>query len=93
MWAFPSDMGGNDQPRVIIRRLTVEQTHQLRDMCHRNGFTVNDALMAAYIRAFDHQAVFPESTLNEADKHAAPQPARMIGITIDLWRYLKERPV
>lgn len=81
MWTFPSDVEKNDTPGYIIRRLPPNQMKHLIVRSKEHGATVNEALIAAYFRALEKQAVL-------ADAHVKD---RMIGITVDLRRHLPDQ--
>ncbi|XXM74584.1 condensation domain-containing protein [Lysinibacillus sphaericus] len=80
LWSFPSRPNGNEFPKMCVRRLTREQTKRLTQWAKVHQATINDVIMTAYFRALSRVAVYAEPCT----------PEKMIGLTIDLRRYLPE---
>jgi NRPS condensation-like uncharacterized protein len=80
LWSFPSRTNGNEFPKMSVRRVTREQTHRLTQWAKVHQATINDVIMTAYFRALSRVAVYAEPRT----------PEKMIGLTIDLRRYLPE---
>ena len=78
LWSFPSQPIKNTYPKMAVRRLSHEQTLRLTQWVKAQQATLNDAIMTAYFRSLSHFAVYAEPRTAE----------KMIGLTIDLRRYL-----
>mgnify|MGYP001063750606 FL=1 len=78
LWSFPSQPNKNAYPKMAVRRLSHEQTLRLTQWTKAQQATLNDAIMTAYFRSLSHFAVYAEPRTAE----------KMIGLTIDLRRYL-----
>ncbi|MED2795550.1 condensation protein [Bacillus wiedmannii] len=78
LWSFPSQPNKNTYPKMAVRRLSHEQTLRLTQWTKAQQATLNDAIMTAYFRSLSHYAVYAEPRTAE----------KMIGLTIDLRRYL-----
>ncbi|PGB60158.1 condensation protein [Bacillus wiedmannii] len=78
LWSFPSQPNKNTYPKMAVRRLSHEQTLRLTQWKKAQQATLNDAIMTAYFRSLSHFAVYAEPRTAE----------KMIGLTIDLRRYL-----
>lgn len=78
LWSFPSQPNKNAYPQMSIRRISHEQTLRLIQWTKAQQATLNDVIMAAYFRALSRFAMYAEPRTAE----------KMIGITIDLRRYL-----
>ena len=78
LWSFPSQPNKNAYPQMSVRRISHEQTQRLIQWTKAQQATLNDVIMAAYFRALSRFAVYAEPRTEE----------KMIGITIDLRRYL-----
>ncbi|HDR8183566.1 TPA: condensation protein [Bacillus thuringiensis] len=78
LWSFPSQPNKNTYPKMAVRRLSHEQTLRLTQWTKAQQATLNDAIMTAYFRSLSHFAVYAEPRTAE----------KMIGLTIDLRRYL-----
>jgi NRPS condensation-like uncharacterized protein len=78
LWSFPSQPGKGGYPQMSIRRLSPEKTRKLTQWTKTQQATLNDVIMTAYFRALSRFAVYAEPHTSE----------KMIGITIDLRRYL-----
>jgi NRPS condensation-like uncharacterized protein len=78
LWSFPSQPKKNGSPKMAVRRISHEQTLQLIQWTKAQQATLNDVIMTAYFRALSRFAVYAEPRTSE----------KMIGITIDLRRYL-----
>jgi NRPS condensation-like uncharacterized protein len=80
LWSFPSRPNGNEFPQMSLRRMTHDQTQRLTQWSKVHQATINDVIMTAYFRALSQFAVYTEPRT----------PEKMIGLTIDLRRYLPE---
>ncbi|MDA2169363.1 condensation domain-containing protein [Bacillus tropicus] len=78
LWSFPSQPNKNTSPKMSVRRLSHEQTLRLIQWTKAQQATLNDVIMTAYFRALSHFTVYAEPRTAE----------KMIGLTIDLRRYL-----
>ncbi|AIK36518.1 condensation domain protein [Bacillus pseudomycoides] len=78
LWSFPSQPNKNIYPKMSVRRLSHEQTLRLIQWTKAQQATLNDAIMTAYFRALSRFTVYAEPRTAE----------KMIGLTIDLRRYL-----
>lgn len=78
LWSFPSQPNKNAYPQMSIRRISHEQTLRLIQWTKAQQATLNDVIMAAFFRALSRFAMYAEPRTAE----------KMIGITIDLRRYL-----
>ncbi|MGG5736957.1 MULTISPECIES: condensation domain-containing protein [Bacillus cereus group] len=78
LWAFPSQPNKNNSPQMSVRRLNHEQSLRLLQWTKAQQATLNDVIMTAYFRALSHFTVYAEPRTSE----------KMIGLTIDLRRYL-----
>ncbi|HDX9609714.1 TPA: condensation protein [Bacillus toyonensis] len=78
LWSFPSQPNKNRSPKMSIGRLSREQTLCLTKWTKAQQATLNDVIMTAYFRALSHFTVYAEPRTAE----------KMIGLTIDLRRYL-----
>lgn len=78
LWSFPSQPNKNAYPQMSVRRISHEQTLRLIQLTKAQHATLNDVIMAAYFRVLSRFAVYAEPRTAE----------KMIGITIDLRRYL-----
>ncbi|MED1412853.1 MULTISPECIES: condensation domain-containing protein [Bacillus] len=78
LWSFPCQPNENAYPKMSVRRLSHEQTLRLTQWTKAQQATLNDVIMAAYFRSLSHFTVYAEPRTAE----------KMIGITIDLRRYL-----
>lgn len=81
LWSFPSQPNKNAYPKMSVRRMSHEQTLRLIQGAKAQQATLNDIITTAYFRALSHFTVYAEPCTAE----------RMIGITIDLRRYLPNR--
>ncbi|MGH0429322.1 condensation domain-containing protein [Bacillus hominis] len=78
LWSFPSQPNKNKSPQMSVRRLSHEQSLRLTQWTKAQQATLNDVIMTAYFRALSHFTVYAEPRTAE----------KMIGLTIDLRRYL-----
>ncbi|MEB3052757.1 condensation domain-containing protein [Bacillus pseudomycoides] len=78
LWSFPSQPNKNIYPKMSVRRLSHEQTLRLIQWTKAQQATLNDAIMTAYFRTLSRFTVYAEPRTAE----------KMIGLTIDLRRYL-----
>ncbi|MES5948940.1 condensation domain-containing protein [Bacillus cereus group sp. MG6] len=78
LWSFPSQPNKNKSPKMSVGRLSREQTLCLTKWTKAQQATLNDVIMTAYFRALSHFTVYAEPRTAE----------KMIGLTIDLRRYL-----
>ncbi|MGX5464710.1 condensation domain-containing protein [Bacillus toyonensis] len=78
LWSFPSQPNKNKSPKMSVGRLSREQTLCLTKWTKVQQATLNDVIMTAYFRALSHFTVYAEPRTAE----------KMIGLTIDLRRYL-----
>ncbi|OOR22865.1 condensation domain-containing protein [Bacillus cereus] len=78
LWSFPSQPNKNKSPQMSVRRLSHEQSLRLTRWTKAQQATLNDVIMTAYFRALSHFTVYAEPRTAE----------KMIGLTIDLRRYL-----
>ncbi|MEH7041637.1 condensation protein [Bacillus pseudomycoides] len=78
LWSFPSQPNKNIYPKMAVRRLSHEQTLRLIQWTKAQQATLNDTIMTAYFRALSRFTVYAEPRTAE----------KMIGLTIDLRRYL-----
>ncbi|MEX0139184.1 condensation protein [Bacillus nitratireducens] len=78
LWSFPSQPNKNTYPEMSVRRLSREQTLRLIQWTKAQQVTLNDTIMSAYFRSLSHFTVYTEPRTAE----------KMIGLTIDLRRYL-----
>lgn len=78
LWSFPSQPNKNKSPKMSVGRLSREQTLCLTKWTKAQQATLNDVIMTAYFRALSHFTVYAEPCTAE----------KMIGLTIDLRRYL-----
>ncbi|PFJ70699.1 condensation protein [Bacillus cereus] len=78
LWSFPSQPSKNTFPKMSVRRLSHEQTLRLTQWTKAQQATLNDVIMTAYFRALSRFTVYAEPRTAE----------KMIGLTIDLRRYL-----
>lgn len=78
LWSFPSQPNKNAYPQMSVQRISHEQTLRLIQWTKAQQASLNDVIMAAYFRALSRFAVYAEPRTAE----------KMIGITIDLRRYL-----
>ncbi|MBJ8105766.1 MULTISPECIES: condensation domain-containing protein [Bacillus cereus group] len=78
LWSFPSHPNKNNSPQMSVRRLSHEQSLRLIQWTKAQQATLNDVIMTAYFRALSHFTVYAEPRTSE----------KMIGLTIDLRRYL-----
>lgn len=78
LWSFPSQPNKNTYPKMAVRRLSREQTLRLTLWTKAQQATLNDAILTAYFRSLSHFAVYAEPRTAE----------KMVGLTIDLRRYL-----
>ncbi|QKE10516.1 condensation domain-containing protein [Bacillus cereus] len=78
LWSFPSKPNKNTYPEMAVRRLSHEQTLRLTQWTKAQKATLNDVIMTAYFRSLSQFAVYTEPRTAE----------KMIGLTIDLRRYL-----
>ncbi|KNH41536.1 condensation protein [Bacillus thuringiensis] len=78
LWSFPSQPNKNKSPKMSVGRLSREQTLCLTKWTKAQLATLNDVIMTAYFRALSHFTVYAEPRTAE----------KMIGLTIDLRRYL-----
>ncbi|EOO75189.1 hypothetical protein IC7_05479 [Bacillus cereus BAG1O-1] len=78
LWSFPSQPSKNTFPKMSVRRLSHEQTLRLTQWTKAQQATLNDIIMTAYFRALSRFTVYAEPRTAE----------KMIGLTIDLRRYL-----
>ncbi|MCC2323951.1 MULTISPECIES: condensation protein [Bacillus cereus group] len=78
LWSFPSQPNKNAYPKIAVRRLSREQTLRLTLWTKAQQATLNDAILTAYFRSLSHFAVYAEPRTAE----------KMVGLTIDLRRYL-----
>ncbi|MBE7105189.1 condensation protein [Bacillus cereus] len=78
LWSFPSQPNKNKSPQMSVRRLSHEQSLRLIQCAKAQQTTLNDVIMTAYFRALSHFTVYAEPRTAE----------KMIGLTIDLRRYL-----
>ncbi|EJQ45943.1 hypothetical protein IEE_02065 [Bacillus cereus BAG5X1-1] len=78
LWSFPSQSNKNKSPQMSVRRLSHEQSLRLTRWTKAQQATLNDVIMTAYFRALSHFTVYAEPRTTE----------KMIGLTIDLRRYL-----
>ncbi|PGW29832.1 condensation protein [Bacillus cereus] len=78
LWSFPSQPSKNIFPKMSVRRLSHEQTLRLTQWTKAQQATLNDVIMTAYFRALSRFTVYAEPRTAE----------KMIGLTIDLRRYL-----
>ncbi|HDR7916238.1 TPA: condensation protein [Bacillus toyonensis] len=78
LWSFPSQPNKNKSPKISVGRLSREQTLCLTKWTKAQQATLNDVIMTAYFRALSHFTVYAEPRTAE----------KMIGLTIDLRRYL-----
>ncbi|PFL25331.1 condensation protein [Bacillus cereus] len=78
LWSFPSQPNKNKSPQMSVRRLSHEKSLRLIQWTKAQQATLNDVIMTAYFRALSHFTVYAEPRTAE----------KMIGLTIDLRRYL-----
>ncbi|WP_144466838.1 condensation domain-containing protein [Bacillus nitratireducens] len=78
LWSFPSQPSKNTFQKMSVRRLSHEQTLRLTQWTKAQQATLNDVIMTAYFRALSRFTVYAEPRTAE----------KMIGLTIDLRRYL-----
>ncbi|MDT3496717.1 condensation domain-containing protein [Bacillus toyonensis] len=78
LWSFPSQPNKNKSPKMSVGRLSREQTLCLTKWTKAQQATLNDVIMTVYFRALSHFTVYAEPRTAE----------KMIGLTIDLRRYL-----
>ncbi|RWS45199.1 condensation protein [Bacillus mycoides] len=78
LWSFPSQPNKNKSPKMSVRRLSHEQSLRLTRWTKAQQATLNDVIMTAYFRALSQFTVYAEPRTAE----------KMIGLTIDLRRYL-----
>ncbi len=78
LWSFPSQPNKNSYPKMSVRRLSYEQTLRLIQWTKAQQATLNDVIMTAYFQSLSHFTVYAEPRTAE----------KMIGLTIDLRRYL-----
>ncbi|HFU7058173.1 TPA: condensation domain-containing protein [Bacillus cereus] len=78
LWSFPSQPNKNTYPKMSVRRLNHEQTLRLIQWTKAQQATLNDTIMTAYFQALSRFTVYAEPRTTE----------KMIGLTIDLRRYL-----
>ncbi|MEK7016020.1 condensation domain-containing protein [Bacillus sp. FSL R9-9410] len=78
LWSFPSQPNKNTYPKMSVRRLSHEQTLRLIQWTKAQQATLNDVIMSAYFQSLLHFTVYAEPRTAE----------KMIGLTIDLRRYL-----
>ncbi|HDR7437166.1 TPA: condensation protein [Bacillus anthracis] len=78
LWSFPSQPNKNTFPKMSVRRLSHDQTLRLTQWTKAQQATLNDVIMTAYFRALSRFTVYAEPRTAE----------KMIGLTIDLRRYL-----
>ncbi|MEX0418296.1 condensation domain-containing protein [Bacillus sp. C30] len=78
LWSFPSQPNKNKSPQMSVRRLSHEQSLRLTRWTKAQQATLNDVIMTAYFRSLSHFTVYAEPRTAE----------KMIGLTIDLRRYL-----
>jgi NRPS condensation-like uncharacterized protein len=78
LWSFPSQSNKNKSPQMSVRRLSHEQSLRLIQWAKAQQATLNDVIMTAYFRALSHFTLYAEPRTAE----------KMIGLTIDLRRYL-----
>ncbi len=78
LWSFPSQPNKNKFPQMSVRRLSHKQTLRLTQWTKAQQVTLNDVIMTAYFRVLSHFTVYAEPRTAE----------KMIGLTIDLRRYL-----
>ncbi|WP_439876489.1 condensation domain-containing protein [Bacillus mycoides] len=78
LWSFPSQPNKNNSPQMSVQRLSHEQSLRLIQWTKAQQATLNDVIMTAYFRALSHFTVYAEPRTSE----------KMIGLTIDLRRYL-----
>ncbi|WP_267379719.1 condensation domain-containing protein [Bacillus sp. GM_Baccil_2] len=78
LWSFPSLPNKNTYPKMSVRRLSHEQTLRLIQWTKAQQATLNDTIMTAYFQALSRFTVYAEPRTTE----------KMIGLTIDLRRYL-----
>ncbi|MBE7123529.1 condensation domain-containing protein [Bacillus cereus] len=78
LWSFPSQPNKNKSPQMSVRRLSHEQSLRLIQWAKAQQATLNDVIMTAYFRALSHFTLYAEPRTAE----------KMIGLTIDLRRYL-----
>ncbi|WP_212936940.1 condensation domain-containing protein [Bacillus hominis] len=78
LWSFPSQSNKNKSPQMSVRRLSHEQSLRLTQWTKAQQATLNDVIMTAYFRALSQFTVYAEPRTAE----------KMIGLTIDLRRYL-----
>ncbi|MGP4078507.1 condensation domain-containing protein [Pseudalkalibacillus sp. R45] len=78
LWSFPSQPNKNAYPQMSVRRMSHEHTLRLIQWTKAQQASLNDVIMTAYFR-----------TLSSFTVYAEPRTAeKMIGLTIDLRRYL-----
>lgn len=80
LWSFPSQPGADRDSQVSLCRLSREGTKRLIQWAKARQVTVNDIIMTAYFRSLACFAVCAEPRT----------PEKMIGMTVDLRRYLPD---
>ena len=75
-WRFPSKAGPALRPVLLVQHIGVDRIHPLAEMADAHQATLNDAVLAAYVRAL-------------AEIHPLPRRPRLrLQTTVDLRRYV-----
>lgn len=75
-WAFPYREGEDFEPKVQMMQLDAAAWTKVKSLCESTGCTINDAIVAAYVRA-----------LYRIIKPSGSEPMEIM-VTIDLRKYL-----
>lgn len=76
--AFPGNPGANNDQTFLYGSLPPDRFEHLRRSCRQHGVTVNDALVAAIVRAVGRTASLVNNTVS-------------LNLTVDLRKYLPNR--
>lgn len=75
---FPFDKGGEELPFLIAYEIQPEKYHQIKEVCRENDTTVNDVLLAAYIRTLSGMLDMTGKKLS-------------VTFAVDMRRYLQDK--